>query len=45
VHYPGRRWTFWQYQSDGRLPGVRGKIDRNAFYGTRAQWDAWLKGK
>lgn len=45
VHYPGRRWTFWQYQSDGPLPGVRGKIDRNAFYGTRAQWDAWLKDK
>ncbi len=31
VHYPGRAWTFWQYQSDARLPGVRGNIDRNVF--------------
>jgi len=44
VHYPGRRWAFWQYQSDGRIPGIRGKTDRNVFYGTREQWRAWLAG-
>ncbi|MFZ9501494.1 MAG: GH25 family lysozyme [Beijerinckiaceae bacterium] len=44
VHYPGRRWVFWQYQSDGAIPGIRGKTDRNAFVGTREQWRAWLAG-
>jgi len=45
VTYPGRRWAFWQYQSDGLVPGIRGKVDRNAFAGTRAQWNAWLQGR
>ncbi len=45
VHYPGRAWTFWQYQSDGRIPGMKGNIDRNAFYGTREQWRDWLAGR
>ena len=45
VKYPGRRWTFWQYQSDGVVPGVPAKIDRNAFHGTKKQWEAWLQGK
>lgn len=45
VTYPGRRWAFWQYQSDGYVPGIRGKVDRNAFAGTRAQWNAWLQGR
>lgn len=45
VHYPGRNWTFWQYQSDARIPGIRGKTDSNAFYGTREQWRAWLAGR
>ncbi len=45
VKYPGRRWTFWQYQSDGVIPGVNAKIDRNAFHGTKKQWEAWLQGK
>ena len=44
VPYPGRRWAFWQYQSDGYVPGIRGKVDRNAFYGSRAQWQAFLDG-
>lgn len=38
VKYPGRQWTFWQYQSDGRIPGIVGNVDRNAFHGTAAQW-------
>jgi lysozyme len=45
VHYPGRAWTFWQYQSDGRIPGIRTKTDRNAFFGTRQQWREWLAGR
>jgi lysozyme len=45
VNYPGRRWAFWQYQSDGYVPGIRGKVDRNAFAGSRAQFVAWLENK
>ena len=26
-------WMFWQYQSDGAMPGIIGEVDRNAFYG------------
>ena len=45
VKYGNRKWHFWQYQSDGRVPGINAKVDRNAFYGTRRQWDAFLTGK
>ena len=45
VPYGSRRWTFWQYQSDGRVPGINAKVDRNAFFGDAAQWRAWLTGK
>ena len=45
VHYPGRKWVFWQYQSDGRLPGVNHKIDRNAFHGSARQWQDFLRGR
>ncbi len=43
VKYPGRRWVFWQYQSDGKVPGIRGNVDKNAFYGSRSDWVRWLK--
>jgi lysozyme len=45
VPYGQRRWTFWQYQSDGRVDGIKGKVDRNAFYGNAAQWQQFLRGK
>ncbi len=32
VKYGSRRWHFWQYQSDAHIPGIDGKVDRNAFY-------------
>ena len=43
VKYGGRNWTFWQYQSDGRVSGINAKIDRNVFKGSVAEWNAWLK--
>jgi lysozyme len=43
VRYPGRPWAFWQYQSDAYVNGIRPKVDRNAFFGTKAQWEAFLK--
>lgn len=43
VKYPGRKWHFWQYQSDGRIDGIQGKVDRNAFFGSPDQWMAFVK--
>ncbi len=37
-----RQWMLWQFTSTGRVPGVRGDVDRNAFYGTQAEWASFL---
>jgi lysozyme len=42
VKYGSRVWHFWQYQSDGRIPGIASNVDKDAFYGTREQWDAFM---
>jgi len=39
----GGRWTFWQYAATGRVAGVRGRIDLNAFHGTRAEFAAFTR--
>jgi lysozyme len=44
VKYPGREWRFWQYQSDGHIPGISGHVDRDAYYGSNEQWQAFLDG-
>ncbi len=44
VRYGSRPWKFWQYQADGAIPGIDGHVDRNAYYGTREQWQAFLDG-
>jgi lysozyme len=31
----GQEWTFWQYAHRGRLHGIKGFVDLNAFNGTR----------
>jgi lysozyme len=36
--YADRRWTFWQYTTTGRVPGIVGDVDRNVFYGTESHW-------
>ena len=36
--YADRRWTFWQFTTTGRVPGIQGDVDRNTFYGTENQW-------
>jgi lysozyme len=43
VKYGSRAWHFWQYQSDGRVPGIGGNVNKDAFYGTKEQWDAFLR--
>ena len=44
VKYHERHWTFWQYQSDAYIPGIVGKVDRNAFFGTEQQFQSFLQG-
>jgi lysozyme len=43
--YHQRRWEFWQYTTTGRVPGIAGNVDRNAFYGSEAEFTAWLNGQ
>ena len=45
VKYGDRRWHFWQHTATGSVPGIRGNVDRNAFYGSPDQWRAWLRGE
>lgn len=40
--FPGAGWSFWQYSGTGRVPGIAGNVDLNAFAGSRAQWARWL---
>lgn len=42
--YNDRRWAFWQYTTTGRVPGIAGDVDRNAFFGTDEQFQLWLAG-
>ncbi len=42
VKYGSRSWLIWQYQADGHIPGIRGEVDRNVFYGTKQQWGEFL---
>jgi len=45
TRYGNRRWTFWQYTAEGRVPGVKGNVDRNVFVGDRTDWRMFLQGK
>jgi lysozyme len=40
--YRNRGWTFWQWTQTGTVPGIRGEVDRNAFYGTEREWQQFL---
>lgn len=40
--YKNRPWTFWQYTQTGVVPGVRGEVDRNVFYGNTNDWLMFL---
>ena len=42
VKYAGRHWNFWQHTAQGHVPGIRGYVDRNAFYGSSHDWHQWL---
>ena len=34
-------WRFWQYSDSGTVPGVRGRVDLNAFAGSAADFEAF----
>ena len=42
VRYGDRKWTFWQYRSDGHVPGIGNAVDQNAFNGSFDEWRSWL---
>jgi lysozyme len=42
VRYGAQPWMIWQYQADGHIPGIRGEVDRNVFYGTDKQWQEYV---
>lgn len=41
--YGSRDWSFWQFTTTGRVPGVAGAVDRSSFNGTVADWQRVLK--
>lgn len=43
--YDGQNWTFWQYTSSGTVPGAAGRIDINAFAGSRQSWASWVANR
>lgn len=40
--YSHRPFTFWQWTKTGVVDGINGEVDRNAFYGTPAEWVRFL---
>lgn len=40
--YPAQSWRFWQYSATGRIGGIAGDVDLNAFRGGPEAWAAWL---
>lgn len=43
--YENRPWEFWQFTTTGRVPGISGDVDRNAFYGNEKQFTDWMAGR
>lgn len=35
-------WKFWQYTDRGHISGIRGRVDRNVFYGNRRDFEQLL---
>lgn len=42
--YNRDKWEFWQFTTTGRVPGITGDVDRNAFFGSEREFDAWRRG-
>lgn len=37
-------WSFWQFNHRGKVDGVTGDVDLNAFCGSRDEWNRFLNG-
>ena len=44
LQYGARKWRFWQHTAEGRVAGIKGNVDRNAFNGSAKDWQVWLAG-
>lgn len=42
LKYGARQWAFWQHTEHARVPGIRGNVDENAFYGSSKDWRSFL---
>jgi GH25 family lysozyme M1 (1,4-beta-N-acetylmuramidase) len=42
---PPRPWTLWQFTESAVLPGVQGKTDLNAFFGSKQQFEEFVAGE
>jgi len=40
--YVNREWMMWQYTTTGRVPGIKGDVDRNAFFGSPREWASFM---
>ena len=40
--YNSRKWKLWQFTTTGRVPGIKGAVDRNAYAGSRQDWTRFL---
>jgi lysozyme len=40
--YENRNWKFWQFTTTGRVPGIKGPVDRNVYAGPRRDWQRFL---
>lgn len=38
-------WTFWQFNHRGKVDGIKGDVDMNAFCGSRSDWKRFLQGE
>lgn len=38
-------WTFWQFNHHGRVSGIKGDVDLDAFYGSREDWQNYLRSR
>ena len=43
--YERSKWEFWQFTTTGRVPGITGDVDRNAFFGSEREFAAWREGR
>ncbi len=43
LRFRERPWTIWQYSDTGRVHGIQGDVDRNAFHGSEREWQSWMQ--